>query len=78
MTVNKEFIINAICGMSIGYSVEIPMLKRGLMIFTGDGHNESFKWSRNKLMGMSEDELMGLYDEIYQINRKGKHAKQGT
>lgn len=74
--IDNEFIINAICGMPIGYSVEIPMMKRGLMTFTGDGHNESFEWKRHKLVKMTEDELMALYDEVYDLSKKrGMHAE---
>ena len=59
----KELITDAIVGAGVPWDKSEALTALGLAKFTGDQWNPSWRWVRDELSKLSEDELWALYAE---------------
>lgn len=62
LIVDKEILINAICGKGIEYGDKLVAL--GLATFDGDQHNKSWAWNRQALAQLTLDQLTNIYQRV--------------
>ena len=59
---SQEDLINMVNGVSPSSIQEcLDLQKEGLMVFTGNQHNESWGWVQSKLKAMSMEKLFEIY-----------------
>ncbi len=61
----KEMLVDAICGRGfVSYKHSIQMESIGFAIWDGDQHNSKWKWNRDILLTLNEDQLSQIYADI--------------
>lgn len=63
LEVGKKELIALCMSIPVGYDFGEAMIKIGAARFTGNQHNEDWKWNREYFANMSESQLVTFYNK---------------
>jgi len=62
--INKSDLVNLVSSTQpMSYKEADKLTKEGLVVFSGNQHNESWSWVKSELIKLSDNQLMKLYQK---------------